>query len=968
MRKTPQPTLLIVVTVALLGGAFGSGRPACADVPLADAWVTRGDLLAAGKDYPGAIEAYRTALRAEAHYMPALLGIGQARLFNASYAGAIDAFRDALAVNPKEARAVRGIAAAEMGLKEFPQAIETWKQALQLTPDDAEGYIRLGGCFLLLRRPADAVPYLERACALAPTNPDAQYHLGRAYLLLKNPAFAASALAKAVNLRPQFFDAERLLLPLHVKSGLYLSAQILAQDILAKNARDKDALRGLALCYEGLRLPLDAAKAYMDLANASPPAEAIALCFKVADIGEHEGDRALAREALERATRLDPTNPALFERLARSYETAGDHAMALQYLQRATAASPSRPEFLVKYAAALEATGDTSGALAAYHRALAKAPGNLPALRAAARLCELKGWYEQAEAHWMHVIAAKPSDREPRLAHIRVLEALGRRGEALAEVAELLRAQFDAELAVKAADLAAPLGLTAYAERLLRVVAAPQPAASEALRRQSLIARVHLAELLTSTDRSDEARALGERTMREYPDDPEPRVALAHALLRSKQYAPAVTALQPAFDRDNTRGDVAQALAEALLGSDRVPEAIEVLRAALPHHPESKPLYDLFIAAYDRQKELSKASDFLVGLLADGKADELAAQHIAQICRRERGGKYASEEMLALAKTHPERPAFGWVAAKTALEVGRPDDAERAYEALAETPECTDRALVALCQVRLDTSQYPAACDAAIKLVGRREGGARAAAILTELKVNPERLPAAADAIRALALAVPDGAEYHCALVDLFASLRRLTEIEALYSAESALHPDDPGITAGRLRTLQLTHQPEAIIAHLAAQPNPSALPAKARSIYAEALAVSGRRAEAKELLQGLFTEGEPAPQDALRLAVLAAGEGDYDAALVWYVRALIAGSGGAGSASSGSGDANGQAEQAIPALVAGGKITVDEGLTALSDVWDAGKQDAALRAAEALAARAETKAAAEVWLKWHGK
>jgi len=67
-------------------------------------------------------------------------------------------------------------------------------------------------------------------------------------------------------------------------------------------------------------------------------------------------------------------------------------------------------------------------------------------------------------------------------------------------------------------------------------------------------------------------------------------------------------------------------------------------------------------------------------------------------------------------------------------------------------------------------------------------------------------------------------------------------------------------------------------------------------------------------------------------------------------------------------GDASAQAEKAIPALVAGGQIKIDEALAALSDVWDAGKQDAATRAAEALAARAETKVEAGVWLKWHGK
>jgi tetratricopeptide (TPR) repeat protein len=954
MRPRAHPTAIL--TTLLIGAALIATGPTHADVALADAWVARGDLLAAGKDYPGAVAAYQTALRAEPRYMPALLGIGQARLFHSAFAGAIQAFRDALAVNPREVRAVRGIAAAQMGLKQYPQAIETWKQALHLAPNDAEGCVRLGGCYLLLKRPAEALPYLERACTIAPENADACYHLGRAYLLLNNPSLAASALAKAVGLRAQFYDAERLLLPLHLKSGLYLAAQILAQDILVKQPTDRDALAGLARCYEGLGLAFDAAKVYLDLANASPPAEAIALCFRAADIGEHEGERELTRRALEKATQLDPSNPALYERLARSYEAAGDRPTALRYLQRAAAAAPAEPEYLVKYARALEATGDTSGALAAYHRALAKQPGNVTALLAAARLCELKGWYDQAQVHWVHAIAAKPSDREMRLAHVRVLELLGRRAEALAEVAELLRAQFDAGLAIRAADLAAPLGLTQYAERMLRIVAAPTPSSSEALRRQSLAARVRLAELLTDTGRSDEARALAERTVREHPTDPGPRVALAHALLKQMQYTPAAEVLRPAFEGDKTGEVVAQSLAEALLGADKTSEAIEVLRAALPHHPESRRLYDLFIAAYERQKDLGKASDFLVGLLADGKADELAAQRIAEICRRQKGGKYASEEMLALAKTHPERPAFGWVAAQTALDVGRPDDAERAYGALAENPACTDRALVALCQVRLDTGQYPAACDAAIRLVGRRPGGARAAAILTELKVSHDRLPAAAEPIRALVVALPDSAEYHCALVDLYASLRRMTEVEALYAAECALSPGAPGIIAGRLRTLQLTHQPEAILARVAAEGSPGALPARARAIYAEALAVSGRQEEAKELLRGLSDGGQPTPQNALRLAVLAAGEGDFDAALVWHVRALSGG------------DANGQAEKAIPALVAGGQITVDEALAGLSDVWNAGRQDLARRTAEALAANAAIKAAADVWLKWHGE
>ena len=346
-RRTSH-LLLVVLVLALFGAA-----PVSADEGLAAAWVERGDLLAASGDYPGALEAYRTALRAEPGYVTAYLGIGQARLLSGAYSEALTTFKQILAGNPNEARAVRGVATARMGLKQYPQAIESWRRALQLNPTDTGAMIRAGMCYLALRRPVEALPSLEKACELAPDDADAFYHLGRAYLLLKRPVPAASALTTAVNLRASFYDAERLLLPLQVKSGLYISAQVFARDILSKAPNDKIALTNLALSYEGLGLPLDAARIYLTLAKVSPPKQAVALLFRVVDAAEHEGDRKLAREALEQAGAIDPTNPAIFARLGRSYEQAGDRDTALRYLRLAVTNSQARPEYLVEYGRAL---------------------------------------------------------------------------------------------------------------------------------------------------------------------------------------------------------------------------------------------------------------------------------------------------------------------------------------------------------------------------------------------------------------------------------------------------------------------------------------------------------------------------------------------------------------------------------------------------------------------------------------
>ena len=505
---------------------------------------------------------------------------------------------------------------------------------------------------------------------------------------------------------------------------------------------------------------------------------------------------------------------------------------------------------------------------------------------------------------------------------------------------------------MKAAELAIPLGMTAYAERILRV-ALPMPGS------KSLPARLKLAELLTSEKRTDEARAISERAVAEFPDDPECRCRFAQALLADKRFVEAADALRPAYRRDGKREDVARLLAEALLGCGDVSGAVDVLQTALPAHPDSKVLYDLFMSVSARANDLTRASDFLMGLLADGKAGELAARRVAEIAKQLRGPAAACDEMAALARAHPDRPAIGWVAAQTALDSGRPLDAEAIYSALAEKSETRERALVALCQVRIDDRRLPQAVDAAMSLLGRREDCARALAFLGELKTQPERLGKCAELLRALVIALPGSADFHCTLVDMYATAQRLTEIEALYAADCALHSDDLGIAAGHLRALQLVHRPEAILAAVAQVPEPRRMATRARTIYAEALAVSGRADEARSVLEGVAaeeqeTEGHVSAKNALRLAVLASEGKDYDLALWWYVTALK------------SGDDTGQAEKAIPALCTAGQATFDAALDALSDVWNAGQYDAALRITKALQPLPGAAQKCEAWLKWH--
>jgi putative PEP-CTERM system TPR-repeat lipoprotein len=203
--------------------------------------------------------------------------------------------------------------------------------------EEAKSYLEKGNF-------KSAVIQLKNAIRADPNNVQARYDLAAIYLRGRDGASAEKELKAA---RKRGMEETKILLPLAQAYSLQGKNQTVLDEI-SPDGRPDSLSAGILAARAG---------AYMAL--------------------ERLGD---AKSALEKAVKLAPEKPIVFEALSQVLQASGDMIGAEKNIDRALSLVPDNPRALVRKAGIRQTRGDIEAATEFYTKALALSPGNTAAL------------------------------------------------------------------------------------------------------------------------------------------------------------------------------------------------------------------------------------------------------------------------------------------------------------------------------------------------------------------------------------------------------------------------------------------------------------------------------------------------------------------------------------------------------------------------------------------------------------
>jgi tetratricopeptide (TPR) repeat protein len=237
---------------------------------------------------------------------------------------------------------------------------------LRLAPNRAEGHLLLGAT--LQRAGKDGASEIRRAVELDSRDPVAQLELGRA--LAADPSQCAEAIAafeRAAAEKPSFVEALRLLTDAYLAANRLSDAKRVASSVLKVAPNDVFAhvVFGRVALADG---KADEALKEGETALKLMPNEGKAKLL-VADAYAKKGEIDLALEAYQKASGLDPLDPAPLVNATNACLAAGRVTSAKAFGQRAVLDFPGHASAWIAQGDALLADGDPKAARTAYESA-----------------------------------------------------------------------------------------------------------------------------------------------------------------------------------------------------------------------------------------------------------------------------------------------------------------------------------------------------------------------------------------------------------------------------------------------------------------------------------------------------------------------------------------------------------------------------------------------------------------------
>jgi tetratricopeptide (TPR) repeat protein len=273
--------------------------------------------------------------------------------------GAEEQFQIALKLRPDHASALMGLGNLSLKNGEEDRAIELLQKAVRLAPSAFEPRFLLGSAYNRLGRYADALAQLESAVKLGAKESEVYYHLARAYGGLGRPDERAQALARFAQLtKKSKEDAEgqrrAMALMEEAKSlvdagNLHLATARMEEARELRPSDDRLLFRLASLYYDLQRS--DLAASFAQEAISLAPSEW--LYHYLAGLAAKDGGKwPQARGSLETAARLNASAAEVQNALGEVALHEGDRAGAIRAFDKAVVLKPEEPAYRANLEAA----------------------------------------------------------------------------------------------------------------------------------------------------------------------------------------------------------------------------------------------------------------------------------------------------------------------------------------------------------------------------------------------------------------------------------------------------------------------------------------------------------------------------------------------------------------------------------------------------------------------------------------
>lgn len=553
---------------------------------------------------------------------------GESYLAQKKWPEAAIEFKSMLKIDPNSAAAHYGLAKAMLGKKDVSQAYWELKETVRLDPKNVDARLQYGQFLLLGKKDQfkEAVKDADAILKIDPKRWEAYLLKARALDGLGQKDEAGEALKTATTVAPkqpiplllyaEFLrskgekaEAEQHFQKLVKISPGFASYAALGSFLASLGDRDADAEAAYRKAVE-LAKPKDLTRAYAMLSS-----------FLIS-----RNRNADAEALLKSAIVKHPHDIALIYTLARFYHAQGEREKAEQTIQSATKAKPNDPSTYLLLSSYRGQIGDMEGALSAAEQAVKVAPDDRMAkLREAEVLVDL-GYRNHQEdriakgkAIVAAVLASAPADPQALFVKAKIDMAENKQDDAVTELHRVID---------KRPDWAQAHFLLGSALFLKgdRVGARTELSRALQLDANLLEAEKTLARVNASLGDNDLAVQVGQKALKQDPDDSSLRVLVAQSLVRERKLdaaqaelekipekkrnaeawyalgrvhvlkrdaAGARKAFEHAVALSPDRYEILRSLLDLDLREKRLPDSVARIDAALKDHPQDARLHVL---------------------------------------------------------------------------------------------------------------------------------------------------------------------------------------------------------------------------------------------------------------------------------------------------------------------------------------------------------------------------------------
>ncbi|MEW5801851.1 MAG: tetratricopeptide repeat protein [bacterium] len=324
-----------------------------------------------------AMAAVEQALQLDPNYLDAHNQAGNLFLNGANFDKAAAHFEAAIRIDPNHPSAYQNLGLVYNSQGKPELASQYCQKAIFLDPNNPEAHNNLGCVYLNQGRLQDALFELKKAVTLRPGYKNAMINLGMAYCGLKDYDLAKDIFGRAIEMDRDDADGYSQLGLLYLEKGDFPSALPAFSKVVTLRPDDPLAYYSLGKAQQGLgqtdqaihsfekalSLKTDLPGAHLNLGNAyfernlidkALEEWKIALAGKGIDLSTHlfniglafsqRGEDAKAVTAWQKASDLDPENPALHYRLGAAYFRQGLYRSAYDEMIESVRLQPDNQE------------------------------------------------------------------------------------------------------------------------------------------------------------------------------------------------------------------------------------------------------------------------------------------------------------------------------------------------------------------------------------------------------------------------------------------------------------------------------------------------------------------------------------------------------------------------------------------------------------------------------------------------